>query len=321
MSITILSLSLSLSTLDTRNTMVETRPLSLSFISIFFFLLLTHITIATSHGHEGFHLPFQRRNATTHENSNVTLSLAEAQQIVDSFHEAMAIANAARRENPSGNSYTIYTPDEIEEAEKPAPYLDYDTADSTAARKLRRHLLRRQLSNGTMIPDEEASSETTTHSYTIPPEVVEAAKLLAEANPPDTSSDEYDAIVASMKERFAPKNADTNAMPQKMQRPSGLFEFVGNATEATPQPDDATFSNEEPALKKRILASEFWMENIVQRGASPLAPTGYQVWRNVKDYGAVGMPSLSRSPPSTSSLLMIIKEMASSTTRLPFRPP
>ncbi|KAL2018129.1 hypothetical protein VTK56DRAFT_1259 [Thermocarpiscus australiensis] len=34
--------------------------------------------------------------------------------------------------------------------------------------------------------------------------------------------------------------------------------------------------------------SSYWMENMVQNGASPFAPSGYKVWRNVKDYGAVG---------------------------------
>ncbi|KAJ6785862.1 hypothetical protein PWT90_10961 [Aphanocladium album] len=32
----------------------------------------------------------------------------------------------------------------------------------------------------------------------------------------------------------------------------------------------------------------YWMEQMVQNGASPFAPSGYKVWRNVKDYGAVG---------------------------------
>ena len=34
--------------------------------------------------------------------------------------------------------------------------------------------------------------------------------------------------------------------------------------------------------------SRYWMAEMAQVGASPYAPDGYKVWRNVKDYGAVG---------------------------------
>lgn len=33
---------------------------------------------------------------------------------------------------------------------------------------------------------------------------------------------------------------------------------------------------------------EFWMESIKHRGISPLGPSGYTVFRNVKDFGAKG---------------------------------
>ncbi|KAL2165639.1 hypothetical protein VTG60DRAFT_4072 [Thermothelomyces hinnuleus] len=35
-------------------------------------------------------------------------------------------------------------------------------------------------------------------------------------------------------------------------------------------------------------SSSYWMADMVQNGASPFAPPGYKVWRNVKDFGAVG---------------------------------
>ncbi|KAK4441988.1 pectate lyase superfamily protein-domain-containing protein [Podospora aff. communis PSN243] len=244
----------------------------------FVLLVLTPWVAGTSHhghhGHDVPHLPFHRRNGTALFTPNITLS--EAQDIVNSFHAAMAVANAARREHPSGNNYTLYTPEEIEEAEKPAPYLEHDTTNSTSAQKLRRRLLRRQFSNNnntvtTSQPSPEPGDNAGAHSYTIPPEVVEAARLLAEANPPDTSSDSH------------------HRHDAKMQKPSGLFQFVGNASQApTVVLEPETLGSDGPSLRKRIPASEFWMENIVQRGVSPLAPTGYKVWRNVKDYGAVG---------------------------------
>lgn len=36
-------------------------------------------------------------------------------------------------------------------------------------------------------------------------------------------------------------------------------------------------------------ASTYWYENIAHQGIAPFAPSGYQVYRNVKDFGAAGM--------------------------------
>lgn len=46
-------------------------------------------------------------------------------------------------------------------------------------------------------------------------------------------------------------------------------------------------NNSTVPLEKRQTSS-YWMANMVQNGISPYAPPGYQVWRNVRDYGAVG---------------------------------
>lgn len=194
--------------------------------------------------------------------TGTNITLGDEKDIVAKFHEAMAIANAGIRENPRTNIYTVYNKSDIQDAVKPAPYLEYDTTNSTTAQKLRRSLWRRQLSN------ETSPRNSSTQSYTIPPEVVEAARILAEAYPPDASANEYDAIVVRMKEKYAPKNNDTNAMPQVLQQPSGLLEYVANVSEADP-----AIASSGARLEKRA-ASDFWMENIVQLGSSPLAPPG-----------------------------------------------
>lgn len=43
----------------------------------------------------------------------------------------------------------------------------------------------------------------------------------------------------------------------------------------------------------------FWMENIKHQGIAPFNPSpgSYQVFRNVKDFGAKGMPSTEYLPP------------------------
>ncbi len=38
-------------------------------------------------------------------------------------------------------------------------------------------------------------------------------------------------------------------------------------------------------------ASSFWMESIAHQGVSAFGPSGYQVFRNVKDFGAKGISS------------------------------
>jgi glucan 1,3-beta-glucosidase len=40
------------------------------------------------------------------------------------------------------------------------------------------------------------------------------------------------------------------------------------------------------SLVKR--ASTYWYENIAHQGIAPFAPSGYAVYRNVKDFGAKG---------------------------------
>jgi glucan 1,3-beta-glucosidase len=46
----------------------------------------------------------------------------------------------------------------------------------------------------------------------------------------------------------------------------------------------------EPSVEKR--ASSYWYENIARQGIAPFAPSGYTVYRNVKDFGAKGtLPS------------------------------
>lgn len=42
----------------------------------------------------------------------------------------------------------------------------------------------------------------------------------------------------------------------------------------------------EPSTEKR--ASSYWYENIAHQGIAPFAPSGYSVYRNVKDFGAKG---------------------------------
>jgi glucan 1,3-beta-glucosidase len=50
---------------------------------------------------------------------------------------------------------------------------------------------------------------------------------------------------------------------------------------------------ESHAVTKRQTAGSYWLESIDHQGVAPYAPDGYEVFRNVKDFGAKGMKSTS----------------------------
>jgi glucan 1,3-beta-glucosidase len=55
---------------------------------------------------------------------------------------------------------------------------------------------------------------------------------------------------------------------------SSYVHYTGNASESS------------SGVSKR--ASSYWYENIAHQGISAFGPSGYTVYRNVKDYGAKG---------------------------------
>lgn len=61
--------------------------------------------------------------------------------------------------------------------------------------------------------------------------------------------------------------------------------FHGNDTNST-----SLAASGSPRLSKRQYP--YWYEYINHQGISAFGPSGYQVFRNVKDYGATGMPNI-----------------------------
>ena len=230
-------------------------------VSIFLLLItfFDHGLVSAATDNHVHHLPypklhsFARRNATASGN----MTLEAARLLLAQGQAAMALANARILENPRSNNYTVLNSTELEKTREPAPLLDY-------------------------------TNSTATLSYTVPPELAEAARIVAEASPPSTDRSEYTALLETVKAKFLPPVSDTNVMPPVLKRPSGLLEvvreapsvyrFAGNAS------DVAVAS---PHIEKRD-GNSWWMATIQQRGSSPFAPAGYKVWRNVKDYGAKG---------------------------------
>lgn len=234
-------------------------------------------------GHHHLHA-LSRRNASLESNST-SPSLKEAREIVSRFQAAMAHANAAIVQNPRPNNNTVLHGDALEQIKKLAPPLSYNNTNpaSPPTSNFRRDTASSQ--NQTTA----SYGNFTNQAYTIPPEVVEAARLVAEATPPNHFKNSDAERLARIRAIASTKNNDTNVMPQKMKHPSGLVSYVNpselpliiqNGTEV---PGLGNLST----LAKRDSQS-YWQETIPQLGESPFAPAGYKVWRNVKDYGAKG---------------------------------
>ncbi|KAM5347264.1 hypothetical protein ACJ41O_010269 [Fusarium nematophilum] len=140
------------------------------------------------------------------------------------------------------------------------------------------------------VPQRRDSESSSASSYKVPTELIQAARVVAEAQPLPTDGDSQflDQSKALRAER---SQRDTFAMAPVLQKGDGLhtfgaepgaaYRFSGNHSESIQLEDT------DGGLEKRS-ASHWWMANIKQRGSSPFAPKGYKVWRNVKDYGAKG---------------------------------
>jgi len=57
-------------------------------------------------------------------------------------------------------------------------------------------------------------------------------------------------------------------------------------------------------IQKR--AASFWMEGISHQGVSAFGPAGYQIFRNVKDYGAKGKISQVLEEPATARCILTL---------------
>ncbi|KAH7305819.1 pectate lyase superfamily protein-domain-containing protein, partial [Stachybotrys elegans] len=235
-----------------------------------------------SHRHDGsqhshMHASHGRDNAADRD-----AALDEALRLIAKGQAAMARANEAIIANPRRNRLEVLNATELNRAQTPPPLLDYH-------------------SNATTL---EARSENTRGSngteddmrYTVPDELIEAARLVSQHwTPPNENEDvDYETAIHGLQTYFQIPVNDTNMMPPMLQFGSGLvsrveeppsaFRYGGNASDlvqSTPQDQD------EVKLKKRA-SGDWWIATIRQRGSSPFAPSGYQVWRNVKDFGAKG---------------------------------
>jgi hypothetical protein len=228
----------------------------------------THFASAEVHHRHGAHAPYfhyhNRRNASLTGN----MTLEAARQLLAQGQAAMVRANTLILENPRSNSYQVKNSTELEKTREPAPPLDYSNSTVPAFRR------RQYNGNGTAYGGNSSSS---TLSYTIPPELAEAARIVAEASHATPDRDSYASIVESLKSRFKPENNDTVAMPPLLKHPSGLLEVVKEPPSTFRYASNSSDEVEVHVSNKKRDANDWWMATIQQRGASPFAPAGYKV--------------------------------------------
>lgn len=245
------------------------------WLRLFLFLLYMPIAVlATGHHHSHLHSHHKRAsNNSSHDGS----SLQAARKLLAAGQAAMAHANRAIIANPRPNRLEVLNSTELRKTQKAPPPLDYRNITSKS-------LKARDSGNGT-------SKDL---RYSVPDELIQAARLLSENWKP--SSEELDggyaADVQHLKDTFLYKNNDTNMMPPMLQYDSGLIKPVHEPPSAFRYSENETdidyaSDGKDGNLHKRA-SSDWWMATISQRGSSPFAPSGYQVWRNVKDFGAKG---------------------------------
>jgi hypothetical protein len=193
--------------------------------------------------------------------SSATTGVNDAKETVRKALDALAVVNKLRMENINFNTYEFSEPGVVRED---APPLDIDTP-----------------------PTEEQARKRSTDgggfAYSIPKELREAARIVAESAPPATPEGDHEKIAAAIRRKYARDTNDTNVPRQALLHQddsSGLA--AGWQDHLYPKTSDRL-----DEVVKRATES-YWMTTIQQRGSSPFAPEGYQVWRNVMDYGAKG---------------------------------
>jgi hypothetical protein len=166
----------------------------------------------------------------------------------------VAELNKARVENPAFNKHEFINGSQLAALGNPAPLLDLDIV-STNSTVLK--MKKRQLSNSTT-----TTNSTNASPYSLPTEVVEAARIVAESTAQVPTGD-HENVAADIRRKYSHQQADTNR-PPKLKTPEGLLSEFGGGIESNVS-----------TLSKR--AYGYWMADMPQLGASPYAPAGYKV--------------------------------------------
>jgi hypothetical protein len=149
--------------------------------------------------------------------------------------------------------------------------------------------------------DQSTGNTTYSFTYSIPDELREAARIVAESKPPATPQGDHERVAQEVRSKYALKTNDTNSPPQKYKKPNGLYEYVpgweergvmvamngsGISLSSTTTTSSSTAKTDLPMQSAPVKrgTEAYWMVTMPQRGKSPFAPEGYKVgtsrWRD-----------------------------------------
>lgn len=214
--------------------------LSLRSVALTILLFVCHVTqISGAHHHAHNHFNLHTRN------DNKTSAAAA---LVEEALSALSFVNKARVENPHFNNYEFQSGSTTPNL---APALNASSLinNGTALRR------RQQKGNNTV--------EGAATSYSIPPKLAEAARIMAESTA-QVPSGNHSEVAAAMRKKYAHKTNDTN-VPPSLKTPEGRLSVYGDDYEAI------------SGAVKAKRANEWWMVGMGPAGASPFAPAGYKV--------------------------------------------
>ena len=251
------------------------RPL---LLCLFSFLLVFSPVLAHGGHEQGDNHVHQllRKRALLARNGNLNgtrTNLTSPEAILERAQAIIAQKNKARLENPSFNKHEFLAPEELAKLGNPAPPIDLNVlpgGNSTVAARVKR----RQYLNDTT---DAAAAADDKSPYTLPDEVIEAARIIAESVPQIPTGDQAE-VAAAMREKYGSKSAGGSNRPAKLQRPMGGLGQFGDGVEyssnSTAVGSVSSGSDTSHAAKRDY---GYWMADMAQLGASPYAPAGYKV--------------------------------------------
>jgi hypothetical protein len=246
-------------------------------------MLVCQITAvwAGHHKHDHLHRHYGRHEiaatdaaipkSTPAANMNHLGDTAAVQKVSEAL-EALSVINKLRIDNINFNNYILDDTAKGSERREFAPPLDYS---KDAVAKLSVSVANTSRSGSpTKRRDKISTATKKSFAYTIPEDLAEAARVLAESSPPSPSTGEEAALSAQVRAKYGTKSNDTNRPPQRLQYANGLFEYVadnGIEYQIAEGPHQASLQ------KRATSGSNYWLANLEQRGNSPFAPSGYKV--------------------------------------------
>ncbi|KAJ5639538.1 uncharacterized protein N7484_007400 [Penicillium longicatenatum] len=211
------------------------------------------------------------------EHAGTPMMVSDAAKKVAQALEVLAVLNKERYENVTYNKYEFVDAHEVVGQKINAPPLNYTSED----------IERLSSSSKTEKRDETNGNPTDRVVYSISPELAEAARILAESKPPTPSTGEEARLARDARMKYHSLVNDTNTPQQAHRHSNGLYEYADMLMDQMLLGDRSSVDKDDK-LVKRASPSSYWLEDMEQLGASPYAPSGYKVFRNVKDYGAKG---------------------------------